>query len=490
MLKMSKITEKSEISGLFRSSTNILAACVIALSFSAAGLPAEPLDLPGYLDLVKAGNADYGSALKSLVSSEAAASESRLLTTPYLFTGYQWARDKSLLVDPSGTSGSNRLETSFSIGVEARTVIGLGGSVSFRSVFDSVDDLHLPMYPSSVEYYTPSLTFELKQDLLRNFFGRETRAQRDAILHAAAARTALAEFQMRQILSQAEILYWRTSLASEVVRVQEDLLERSRRMLEWVSDRVDRQLQDLSDLLQSQADVKFRTLELESSRDDESRLRRAFSLMAGLSPSEPARELRLPARADFVLPDGASNRIHRSDIRALEEMDAVYRMESVLKKESVTPTLSAFFSATWNGLESDLDSAMKDVGKFKYDLLAAGIRLQAPFDLPSLFKLRKSYSADYESRRSTYRQRAADAESERLELLARIPDMIERLKVSDELVKIQLWKADNERDRLLKGNTVTLQVLLFEQDLGRSKLMRLDLQARLLEMLSRLRMYE
>jgi hypothetical protein len=68
--------------------------------------------------------------------------------------------------------------------------------------------------------------------------------------------------------------------------------------------------------------------------------------------------------------------------------------------------------------------------------------------------------------------------------------MRDRLRIAGSLVEIQQRKADNERERLSRGNTVTFQVLLFEQDLGRSRLMRLDIQGRLIEMLAQLRLYE
>jgi outer membrane protein TolC len=468
----------------------VLAAAMAMLSWTGGSSGAESLSLDGYLDLVRQKNGDYLSAGQALSAARGTLSERSLLVTPSLFGGYDWASDRSRMADVSGTVGSNRMRQSFSIGIQEQTPVGLNAKIAFQQTYDSIEGLQIPFYPANVDYFTPRFTIELQQDLLRNFFGREVRARRSAVRYRSDAQSAAALFQMKQVLNQAEVLYWRTSLSGEVVRIQEDLLARSRKIYEWVSDRVERQLQDRSDLLQSQADVQYRTLELESARDDELRLRRAFNLMIGIADTDPFPELLPLSEADLRLPASATNGSTRGDIAALAAMDRAYAAESVLKKESVTPVLSAFFSASWNALDQDPTDALKDLGRMKHDTLAAGFRLTAPFDLPGVVRLRKAYAEEYGSRAKTFGQRSRDAESERVELLRRIAEMRDRLRIAGSLVEIQQRKADNERERLSRGNTVTFQVLLFEQDLGRSRLMRLDIQGRLIEMLAQLRLYE
>ncbi|MDD5065708.1 MAG: TolC family protein [bacterium] len=453
-----------------------------------SSLRAESLSLEIYLKQVKEKNKAVLAGRTAIQAAQESMALKSLLISPYLFADLQHAKDKSRKLD-SASYGTSRMQDEYQVGLEQQTPYGQSARLYYQNTFTSVDGAN-PLYLPYSEYNESRFTLEIKQDLWRNFFGRATRAGRKAIEEKSKAQVQEQAYQVKQILVQAEMLYWRLSLARKMVQLEKDLLARSQELYNWVKRRVDLKLQDRSDLMQSESDVLARTLELSSTEDQEKLLTRNFNLMRDADSDIVTEELILPQEEYFKVPELNEKSPLRKDIRSLMHYQSAFREQALLNKENTLPELNVYVSGALNGLNQEFSEAFSDSTGTKYYTLAAGLSLRMPLDFIHSHRARKGYDHEADANETFLSQKKLSVQTEWSELIRKLKKTYKRFQLVKELETLQKKKADYERMRLQKGNTITLQVLQFEQDYAQSQLARLEVEMNLLELLAQIKLYE
>ena len=170
------------------------------------------------------------------------------------------------------------------------------------------------------EYYDSGLALELTQPLWRNGFGRTANYSQQAMEAKAGATFFNEAFKAKSVLSDAESRYWRLAVAREVIRVRTQGLERAVSIRNFNARHEKLHLIDKSDLLQSEAAVKARQLDLQSAVDDERVARLDFNSARGVNTEEVGEKLVLPnveELRELAVPPRAEK---REDVRAAEEL--------------------------------------------------------------------------------------------------------------------------------------------------------------------------
>lgn len=461
---------------------------LIILLIYSSSLFAHSLTLEMYLKQVQEKNQSVKTAEFKRKAALDTLYLKNTLTSPYLFTTDQYAKDNSQQIS-AAEYGTSRDQWQIQFGLGQRTAYGQNAQLYYQDTHDAVYGASPFILPLS-QFHISQLNLELSQDLWRNSFGHEVRAQQNAIEEKTKAIVEDQSYQIKQVLTQSEFVYWQLSLVHELVKIQESLLDRSKKILDWVSNRVQLKLQDRSDQMQAQSDYQQKGLDLISYQDKEKDVCRYFNLLRDINSQDVPEELNLPSETNFNIPTLPEKVPERQDIRSLKYLTESLKKQSIINQESTLPELKVFVQAVLNGFNDKFSSALDDSLGTKYNSYELGVSLYMPIDYLARKKLRNGYSLEADSSSQLLSERQTELETEWLALRERLKNTYNRLKLARQLETIQKEKADNERIRLQRGNTTTFQMLQFEQDLGRSQLERVQIELEMLDLLASLKLFE
>ena len=345
---------------------------------------------------------------------------------------------------------------------------------------------------------------ELSQSLWSNRFGKATQATQDLLEAQALTERFSTRFQARSLLAQAEMSYWRLAASRQAARIQSEALNRAQKIYEWNLRRAKLHLTDPADVIQSEALVKMRELNLVSARNAEKIAARDFNSARNIDSdvvSEDLSELRPELLKEISTPERFA---FRDDVRAAEQASRVQAARAIVSQEKDTPTLDLFGSLALNGqpallsqgnqylgmsAHSAFGPSFRDSLTFNRPTYTVGIRFQAPLDFSLTSQNREAWLKDQAAADLTYQRKLVEQEQAWQTLSDQLKDARERFQIALTLEEIQKKKLQAEQDRVRRGRSTTYQVLLFEQDFLLSQLGRMDTQTQILSLIAQMRLF-
>jgi outer membrane protein TolC len=460
---------------------------------------ASHLSLDEFLNQVKNKNSGVQAALTSSYGAELRSEEGKLLLAPTFFANTQFTWDakyppaRFLLF-------SNQFIHSSSFGISQLTTFGMEAKLRYDIYYQTYNNprplFTIPGAPSVIltSYAVASPVLELTQSLWGNGFGRSTRANQELAESNALASSYGSKFEARTVLSQAETQYWNLAVARQAVAVQEAALDRAKRIYQYNVRKSRLHLGESSDVLQAEALVQSRELELASARNDERKARRAFNSSRHIDSEEVVENLieMKPSLIDEIpLPERAAM---RDDVKAAEQSARARRASAVISAERDSPTLEAFATLALNGQgEEDIYGSIgQSIGasfSFRRPTESVGVRFRMPLDQSLINKAHEGWKKEQIAAEKSYDQKVFDSEQSWKDLTESLKEAKAHLSLSRKLEEIQRQKLEAERKRLNQGRTTTYQVLLFEQDFLLSQLNRIRDQSRALTLIAQMKLF-
>lgn len=482
-------------------STKVKVLTIFVLGLVAFGRStfAAPLSLQDYLEQVKAQNKGVKSSILSSQANELLAPEAQLLLAPTVFANIQVINDAKLNA-PLFVIYDSQLTKTFSLGVSQLTTFGLSAKLHYDlSTFNYMNPSFLiPLGPlgGSIPFsiVNASPVLELSQNLWSNGFGRSTRAQQEALEAKSLATHFQDRFQAKATVASAESAYWRLALARQVKTVQEEALDRAKKIYEWNLKRSQLQLGDQSDVLQSMAGMQSRELELSMAVTEVRNASRGFNSARNLDSEEVTEEL-LPIDPELMKKVQPPQRApFRDDVLAAKEISRAAAANSTMNVERDLPTLDLVASIALNGQQGttifgDIPNAVSNSFTLNRPTETIGIRFSAPLALGLAGQARKGWRDETTAAELSYERKLFEQEQTWKDLITNYQDGKNQLELSEKLEKIQFSKLENERERLKKGRTTTFQVLLFEQDYLLAELTRIRSQANILNLIAQMKLF-
>jgi hypothetical protein len=183
------------------------------LLLHSAALAGERVTISQFLEEVKKQSPQMQSLYINVQSLENRLKEADLATTPIGYASWQHGSDEK---PNSNTAfqGSKVVGDSLLLGVKQETTIGLAADLSVdRTRWDREGVTVDPQYTDS------RATLSLRQSLWKNFFGEQTRAQKDAGRAATRAELMQARYAWRTAVIQAENVYWTLASLQQVAKL-------------------------------------------------------------------------------------------------------------------------------------------------------------------------------------------------------------------------------------------------------------------------------
>ncbi|MCC7440954.1 MAG: TolC family protein [Bdellovibrionales bacterium] len=466
-----------------------VAAAVLAAILGSASRAnaAEALGLEGFLRQVEAGNDGLKGARASAEGGISRSEEGDLQFMPYLSLSAQYSGDSRETLSPSFL-GTETVTKTYTLGISQLTPIGLSAKLGYTLSTTALDGVSPALVPQS-SYSDARPTLELSFPIWRNLFGSENRANRDLVNAQAEAAGHGARFESVQILSQAETAYWRLAAARETVTTQSEALEASLRVRNWNSDRVKRQLADEAELLQAEAALAARRMELQSAKDEEHASARAFNSFRGQEGEFVPESLGLPdARGLDKL--GPPPRVEaRADVLAARAKEKIASASARVGAEKNKPVLEAYATLSRNGRDASSSEAVGESFGGSHPWTVVGVRFGMTFDVWGAGRARSGYHLDREGARLSYERKLQEQARDWDDFSRKFDDARRRATLAFALEEAQRRKLEHERDRLRRGRTTTFQVLIFEQDYANARLSRIRAQSEALTTLAQLKTF-
>ncbi|MCM2278054.1 MAG: TolC family protein [Oligoflexia bacterium] len=469
-----------------RSSSRFLClSLLLAVSLEAQG---ASLSIEDFLEQVRARNGGVAASLEASAGARARAGEGALLTTTSAFATLQLASDGKPTLFPA-QQGEKTLNNSLALGVSRQLSFGLAAKLSYNASFTEIQGSQAisALYPQGFKEARPVL--ELSQPLLRNGFGRELRATQELIETQALAQSHAESFKAKVGLAEAESAYWRLAAARKAVQIQSASLARALKIRDWNKRRVELHLADRTDLLQAEAGVQVRQLELQGARDEERAAAYAFNSARGAQESEVVEELEAMDPKRILAMKAPVRGQYREDVEAARQQSLAQKAGARIGAEKNLPSLDLYASVALNGRDSSLGTAVSNSLSAANPTTAIGIKMTAPLDFELLESNRAGYRREEAAAEQALSRKVYEQERDWADLQEGLIEGRRRLELFLAMEKVQEAKLAAERDRHDRGRSTTYQVLLFEQDYAQAQLGRLQAETMILRLLARMKTF-
>jgi outer membrane protein TolC len=468
----------------------LLPGCVslFFLAMSPLRAHAESLSLESYLEQVRNQSPAVKSSLQLIEGTAASSREKDLIYIPRFFLNTTHTIDRREF--PNAFFGGRTNSDNFNLGVEKVFDFGMSAKVGYTLFNNTTSNLPALLFPNGINAYTQGLTqIDVNQSLWRNFFGKETRAQ-ETLAEASSLSSHFAErHKLKQTLAGAESAYFRAAIANESVKLESELLDRSRKILEWTSRRVQNHLTDKIDLLQAKANTQNREISLRAAIEEQKAANLSMNQFRGLDTHEVPEEIVLQAPETLLTLAPPRRAEATDDLKAAEQGERIARATNELSLQKAQPDLSLYASAGFNGIDRYLSPALRDSFTFSNYLYVFGVKFSFPIYFWETAEIRSGRLKQQLAAESATRQKVLETSRTWNDLTRKLSEAQERLKMTGTLVEMQKEKLEYEKYRFNLGRTTTYQVLMFEQDYAQALISRLRVENEILSLNSQLKTF-
>jgi outer membrane protein TolC len=447
--------------------------------------PARALTIQEYIDQVKDRNGNVKGTKMNAEAKDSRRFEASLVFKPSFFLNGEYADDKRPTTSPL-FQGRETIRHTFRSGFSQNFRTGTKATLSYninRTEIIGADRTFL----AQNKFYDVYPMLELSQSLWRNYGGSEVKSTEESQIAQVDAARFNDLYSYKTILVNAENAYWRLYYAKASLKVQEESLERAKKLRSWNSNRVNNNLVDSTDLYQADANLQNRELELQDTLTEIDVASREFN---SIRENDEPIVLEDNIDTEQYLTSAPPQKMKmREDVLAYLANQRLSIANAQLGNQRNKPNVELYGSYSMYGRDPQYSPASTDAFNNQGPFGTVGIRFQTPVDFGSMNDFRKAYAKEVVGADMQYKRKAFEVEREWDILTNRFENFKKRVKISRVLEKAQEKKLFTEKGRFNQGRTTTFQVLQFEQDFANAQLLRLKNERELITVYNQLKLF-
>lgn len=309
----------------------------------------------------------------------------------------------------------------------------------------------------------------------------------------ASSRRALldAKLQLKNLTLQAENTYWSVVSFTEIIRLQQENVERARRLRDYMKQKVAQRLMDDVDFLQAAASCESRELEHKTSSDARSVAVRALNTLRGRNDDDVETLSELP-KGDLLMKavKDPSKRMTREDFRSIYEYSKITEGQALSAESQIAPQLDLVAGISGNGMDGKSTTAYREAAAGKYPNWNVGVIFSLPLDYRLIGSMRQSYRTARASARDWAEQAEYGERRAWDDLLKQNQESQDRFRRAVGIEEIQSRLVERERKRLLDGRSTTFQTTTIETALAASQISRVQAQLDLIQKHNLIKQFE
>lgn len=464
---------------------------LIAISAFAFSLShgAFAITLEEYLNQVRENNGAVKGLKISTEAKELRRSEATLFFKPSFFLTGEYYDDQRPTLAPA-FQGTQTIRHSLRAGLSQNFRTGTKASLSYNYYKNQLIGVDPVLVPNR-QFFDVAPQLEITQSLWRNFLGSEFEASERAQKAQVDAARWNDQYLAKQVLINAENAYWRLYVAQTSLKVVEESLQRAKKIRDWNAERVRNNLTDESDLVQAEANLQSREMNLQDTKTEIDTALREFNSIRQVEGEIVNLEGTKGKNSSYILDATLPAKMKiREDVRAFLANKELALANAELGRQRNRPNLEVYASYSMNGRDANsygdaYDMAMSNRRPFS----VYGIRLTVPLDLSALNDYKKAYAQEVTASELQFKRKQYEVDREYEILQERFANFKQRLKLAQKMVQIQQRKLTVEKRRYNQGRTTTFQVLQFEQDFAEAELMKLRFERELITVFNQLKLF-
>lgn len=446
--------------------------------------------LEAYLQQVEKNNLTYQSAQQQKEAAALGAREADLMTSPNVFANAQHAYEGKQQINPPAKMDHVEMQN-YSLGIMQQFEFGAQGKLYYA--IDRTGYVGSDFAPANLRdsAYDARPVIELSVPLWQNLGGRTTKATAELARSQSETQLYGAQAQSAALLTQAEATYWRLAVAKEVVAIQQKALKQSESILNYVTNRAQKNLGDRADILQAKALTAGRQYELKRAKNEELAALHAFNVLRKASYVEKVDSL---DKVDFAklknmtIPSARPG--ERADVRAAKAQANLAKANATIQEDKYRPKLELFGNYAMNGQDRDYGKAVNDSFDSNRPTSAVGLRFSMSLNGGATSAVKRSAALASHAAAMQSEQQAYQQEADWNDLVRRVGEAKENLQLAEAIEDAQEAKLTSERQRLRSGRTTTYQVLMFEQEYSQAELGQVRAAAEILTLMPQLKLYD
>jgi len=460
----------------------ILISLLIGSSFK---MSANELKIKDFLKMVREKSETILIAQKNIGLLNFRKNEGEQIHGTQLFANTLMSIDKKETMNTQ-TQGDRTDYNLYSAGLMKQSSFGLKTKLSYNLSHTDIHNASSNFLPLR-NFHDSQIALEFNQPLLKNFLGAETNALKNLAAHDLNTKLIAENIKIKTILISAENLYWNLAGLKKLQLILKESLSRAQKIKAWANERFANGLGDKSDVLQADANVKFREFELKSTELDIEVLEKKMNKLINSNNEKFDYLLSdLNEAGKLILPQRNGNRL---DTQLAFEIELLKKENAELNYEKNRSSLDLYGTLALNGKDANRNNALEESTKTEKSSMAIGLKWVIPLDFITSSEVKKSYQLESMQAELVTKQKEFDENAEWSELNKKFLNAKEKYDLSLKITEAQKTKAIYERERLKKGRTVTFQVLNFEQDLAQSELLKVKNEIELYSLYAEAKLY-
>lgn len=395
----------------------------------------------------------------------------------------------SLILDASQTNDKkdaytnyvNRESRSKLLGLTYQQYFSTGTNAQLATAYEKAEQNTFTQSP----LYRADWQITLTQDLWQNAFGRGTSLRSEANQAELKSRGFDLLLRKQTLLTGFEGTYWDLALLYKQLEIQQVNLKKSQEILDWTRRRLNVSAARDTDLLQAQALVAGKELDLAQTQDQ---IESAWVQMQQVLPDLQIKtwqpdltaldqERSLPMLFFSRNPNttAASPSPLMTPPSQLDTLSAQYRQQQIdasvrQLKDDLAPRLQLAFSHGRNGVRDNSDDALSRAGGDETIYSSVGLALTIDLDISVNQKKREALALQSQATQFEAQHLARANRLNWEDLNRRVAVLKENLKKATELAAYQRTKSERERKNFLQGRSTIFQAITFEVDASEAEL--------------------
>lgn len=436
-------------------------------------IPTSAMDLQEYLRTVESKHKTIMSLDAAKESAEERKIGADIDLSPVLTADLGYVNDQSPLGQFASFGATESKTTSYSLGLAKKFSTGTNVSVTASNFEVENTGISAAQYSRLQKFGVGTLGVGISQSLWKDFFGSATRLRWQRQEAATSAETGTYDLQKKLLLVNAEAAYWDYIYGKESLKIGRESLERAKRIEAWTRRRVNDGISDRADLLQAQALVAARQLQLVSSEDEMTAAKRKVRDFLELTSSDAMPELNGDISTKRSLDSmlvGKKGKVVALDAY-LASLDAKAKSLAAQEVEDqMLPDLILSGAYNTNAFEQDMAQASSHLLETDRPTTKVGLKFVYPFDIGAKGATSSSARKAALSARLQSERKSLEGESAWIEINRRYVEMSKRIEWASEISKLQSAAAKAQTDLFNKGRSITANVITAEEEAGNAEL--------------------
>jgi outer membrane protein TolC len=289
-----------------------------------------------------------------------------------------------------------------------------------------------------------------------------------------------------------ETLYWDWATAIHERELRAKNVARGKEILKWTRDRYRRSAAESSDVLQAQALLSQRELQLMAVQQNALRLASsAERFLPGFKWAPDPDELARPRDLNSLLSPwvedfGSAQKLELIEARA-SAMAAAGRADEA--RESIRPELELQLGYGKNAIDTDGDTAVRNSFGQSHENSTIALVFKSGLGLGMERRHVESLRAQRDSAKEHLAALEADAVVAWEQQKRDVDDLLAQIERARKLTEVQWRKADAERRRYRVGRSTAFQAITFEQDAAEAEITLWNLYAQMRKTEARARLF-